>query len=647
MRRLSLVVVLMIWGLAIFPAVYAQDSPARPPITPQNASQLSLINTLGRGGVRDAEWSPDGKTLAVLSSGGIWLHNMDHPIAEPRLLTSQAGSTRMVFSSDSRWLAVGLEDGTIHLWDIPAMSLAFSWDGGDVPVSGLAFNADNTILAGVNGSWATEIDVITLWDVTTGNIRATTDAFSSEQVAFAQDNSLLIAASDQVLVWNWSDGSPETPETIIELGGVLPLDFEFNRGGTLIATNDMHTVDLYDLVSGEKYMLYENWLSAYMNCLDFSLDGGFVAAGSPNGGVYIWNTTTHEQEASPRTPLYVDVVALTFSPTNDQIAVFTSDGVLHLWDINEHFQQEIISGYSGYSNLLEFGLDDTTLIAANSSGSIVWQWDISSGQLVQLGYGPQYSTGMGMIPYIDPITFSLRANLFASGVVQSGVVHLWRPDGEPRGLLETNRNYNVLAVAFNDAGTILAASTGDRVFLWDTRDGKSLIGLIIRSGTAAVLAFNPEGTVLTVGLWGGTIVLRDTATEDRRILGTMEGHTGTITSLSFSPDGRLLASASKGDESEPKYSIRLWDTLTEETVATFSDHTDMVTHVVFSPDGTVLASSSQDGTVRLWDVATGENLAVLNMPVYWGKNIVFSHDGTLLAGVGSDDIIRLWGIPQP
>jgi WD40 repeat protein len=85
----------------------------------------------------------------------------------------------------------------------------------------------------------------------------------------------------------------------------------------------------------------------------------------------------------------------------------------------------------------------------------------------------------------------------------------------------------------------------------------------------------------------------------RRITATLEGHTGSVFALAFSPDGKTLASGSKDT------TVKLWDLTTGKNIATLQGHTDYVRSVAFSPDGKTLASASHDRTIKLWDLQRG------------------------------------------
>ncbi len=111
--------------------------------------------------------------------------------------------------------------------------------------------------------------------------------------------------------------------------------------------------------------------------------------------------------------------------------------------------------------------------------------------------------------------------------------------------------------------------------------------------------------------------------------------------LAFSPDSKWLAGFYRVPIGAP-VEVKLWNSHTGEELRTFQGHDEAVLAAVFSPDGKLLATASADRTARLWDVETGEELRILRGHVATLCAVAFSPDGKRLVTASADGTLRVW-----
>ena len=467
------------------------------------------------------------------------------------------------FSPDGQYLAVGLQNGDINIYDTVFWTKTLTFQGHSTPASSLDYSPTGDRI--VSGS---SDKTVRLWDCKTGSCVFVLNGHSAwlRDVAFSPSGKEIASACDDetVRIWDTDDGS-----VLHVLTG--------------------HTMD----VSGVSY----------------SPDGMHVASCSEDGSIRTFDTRTGEfVQESPAGN--AGILCLSYSPDGRQIVSGDEWGCLRFWDASTMNNLKVWRGHTDEINVVAYSPNGQRIMSCSNDKSVIL-WDAQTGVLA--------SRFTGHSGEVLQAAFSPDGSTIASASFDK-TVRLWNVSSIGPNVDSKDTSGPLHCVAYSSDGRFVVSGALDgRVRRYDAETGSLDLVVLGEDGVTNCIAYSSNRTKIVTGTHYGDVILWTLGADPVKL--ALPGHESAVWVLAFSPCETWIASGSEDS------TVRLWDAQTGQPGHVLSGIASYVQGIAFSPSGLELAVGDGHGEISTWDVGTGALKATMRSGVDGECEVVYLSGG--------------------
>lgn len=370
-------------------------------------------------------------------------------------------------------------------------------------------------------------------------------------------------------------------------------------------------------------VLYQHEID--INAIDWSLDGKFIASGSYDGKIILWDVENRNVKQTFECEL--PVFSLAFSSNGTKIVSGHDKGLICLWDIQGNLILKF-QGHQGCVKSISFHPSDQLIISLDFYRRL--KFCNLEGKSIEIN--ENVSKCAGIYTSFD---------LTTSGEI----IVLGRSDGRIQFLgLDGNlytpfqaHSRDITSIVFSpDSQAVASSGLDGTVKIWNLR-GELLTNPFPVTNTRILsLAFSPDNQTIASSGLDGTVKIWNL--KDDTLLYILK-HGAAIESIAFSRDNKFLVSVGRD------WKVQLWNIEQEISLdRSFKAHQSGVTSIALSQDSQKIVSSSWDRTIKIWNSKTELILTIPLEQQEYINSVDVSTDGELIVGGSNLGNVYLWNV---